>query len=36
MSTTKISTAIGCLSDKKTKGLLPQNEVIEGKQSLVT
>ena len=33
MSTGKISTAIGCLSDKKTKGVLPLNEVIERKNS---
>ena len=34
MSTGKISAAIGCLSDKKTKGVLPLNEVIEGKTVL--
>ena len=31
MSTGKISAVIGCLSDKKTKGVLHLNEVIEGK-----
>ena len=36
MITGKISAAIGCLSDKKTKRLLPlnENEVIEGKTVL--
>ena len=34
MSTGKISAAIGCLSDKKTKGVLPLNEIIEGKTVL--
>ena len=34
MSTGKISAAIGCLSDKKTKGVLPLNGVIEGKTVL--
>ena len=34
MSTGKISAAIGCLSGKKTKGVLPLNEVIEGKTIL--
>ena len=34
MSTGKISAAIGCLSDKKTEGVLPLNEVIEGKTVL--
>ena len=34
MSTGKISVAIGCLSDKKTKGVLPLNEIIEGKTVL--
>ena len=34
MSTGKISAAIGCLSDKTTKGVLPLNEVIEGKTVL--
>ena len=34
MSTGKISASIGCLSDKKTKGVLPLNEVIEGKTVL--
>ena len=34
MSTGKISAAIGYLSDKKTKGVLPLNEVIEGKTVL--
>ena len=34
MSTGKISAAIGCLSDKKTKGVLPLNEVFEGKTVL--
>ena len=31
LRTGKISAAIGCLSNKKIKGLLPLNEVIEGK-----
>ena len=31
MSTGKISAVIGCLSDKKTKGVLPLTEVNEGK-----
>ena len=34
MSTGKKSAAIGCFSDKKTKGLFPLNEVIEGKTVL--
>ena len=34
MSTGKISAAIGCLSDKKTKGVIPLKEVIEGKTIL--
>ena len=34
MSTGKISADIGCLSDKKTKGVLPPNEVIERKTVL--
>ena len=34
MSTGKISAAIDCLSDKKTKGVLHLNEVIEGKTVL--
>ena len=34
MSTGKIYAAIGCLSDKKTKGVFPLNEVIEGKTVL--
>ena len=34
MSTDKKSAAIGCLSDKKTKEVLPLNEVIEGKTVL--
>ena len=34
MSMGKTSAAIGCLSDKKTKGVLPLNEVIEGKTVL--
>ena len=33
-STGKISAATGCLSYKKTKGVLPLNEVIEGKTVL--
>ena len=34
MSTGIISAAIGCFSDKKSKGVLPLNEVIEGKTVL--
>ena len=34
MNTGKISAAIGCLLDKKTKRVLPLNEVIEGKTVL--
>ena len=34
MSTGKISAAIGCLPDKKTKGVFHLNEVIEGKTVL--
>ena len=34
MSTGKISAAIGCPSDKRTKGVFPLNEVIEGKTVL--
>ena len=34
MITGRISAAIGCLSDKKTKRVLPPNEVIEGKTVL--
>ena len=34
MSTGKISTAIGCVSNSKTKGVLPLNEVNEGKTVL--
>ena len=34
MSTGKISAAIGCLSDKKTKEVLPLSEIIEGKTVL--
>ena len=34
MSTGKISATIRCLSDQKTKGVLPQSEVIEGKTVL--
>ena len=34
MVTCKISAAIGCLSDKETKRVLPLNEVIDGKTVL--
>ena len=35
MSTSKTIAAIGCLSDKKTKGVPPINEVIGGKTVLI-
>ena len=31
MSSGKISAALGCLADKKTKGVLPLNKIIEEK-----